>query len=198
MAEGVIASHNFAENEGKESILSQIRDFDGEYYIKRNYNIEYPIVSHIIAHDGQTLMIGKTELTFFKAEGHNGDGIFTIVNGKWWIAGDYLCGVEFPYIYHSSIEYEKTLHKINNILQTFDIQLLVSGHGDTTTDKTEILRRQNDAFEYIDAVRTSIKEGLRFDFDAYITYKKYAFPRIMHRFHEGNLNIIRNEIFNKP
>ena len=196
IAESVIASHNFVENPSKETTLQQIRDFDDEYYITRNYPIEYPSVSHVIVHDGQTLKVGETELTFFNAVGHNSDGIFTIVNGQYWIAGDYLCGVEFPYIYHSSLEYEKTLRKTDKILQGFDIQLLISGHGAPTTDKTEILKRQKDAFEYIDAVRESIKENLFFDFNAYIQYKNYRFPRIMRKFHEGNLNLIRGEIFN--
>ena len=196
IAESVIAAHNFVENPLKETTLQQIRDFDDEYYITRDYPIEYPSVSHVIVHDGQTLTIGDTELTFFNAVGHNPDGIFTIVNGQYWIAGDYLCGVEFPYIYHSSIEYEKTLRKTDKILQDFDIQLLISGHGSPTTDKTEILSRQKDAFEYIDAVQESIKENLFFDFNAYIQYKNYRFPRIMRKFHEGNLNVIRGEIFN--
>jgi hydroxyacylglutathione hydrolase len=195
IAQSVIASHNFVENTGKASTLQQIKDFDDEYYIERPYPIEYPSVSHVISHDGQTLTIGGTELTFFNAVGHNPDGIFTIVNGQYWIAGDYLCGVEFPYIYHSSMAYEKTLKKIDKILEQFDIQLLVSGHGAPTTDKTEILKRQKDAFEYIDAVRESIKENLFFDFHAYIAYKGYRFPRIMQRFHEGNLNLMRSEIF---
>jgi hydroxyacylglutathione hydrolase len=196
IAESVIASHAFVENVGKETTLQQIRDFDDEYYIERNYPIEYPSVSHIISHDGQTLKIGETELTFFNAVGHNPDGIFTIVNGQYWIAGDYLCGVEFPYIYHSSMDYEKTLHKTNKILQDFDIQLLISGHGAPTTEKSDILKRQKDAFEYIDAVRESIRDNLFFDFDAYIAYKGYRFPRIMRKFHEGNLSLIRSEIFN--
>jgi hydroxyacylglutathione hydrolase len=196
IAESVIASHNFVENIGKESILGQIRDFDDEYYIERNYPIEYPSVSHVIAHDGQILTIGTTKLTFFNAVGHNPDGIFTVVNGQYWIAGDYLCGVEFPYIYHSSIDYETTLHKTDKILKDYDIQLLVSGHGAPTTDKVEILKRKKDAFEYIEAVRESIKDNLFFDFEAYIAYKNYRFPRIMRRFHEANLNLIRGEIFN--
>lgn len=195
IAESVIASHSFVENSEKSTTLQQIRDFDDEYYIERNYPIEYPSVSHVVSHDGQTLTIGGTELTFFTAVGHNPDGIFTIVNGQYWIAGDYLCGVEFPYIYHSSLEYEKTLRKTDKILKDFDIQLLISGHGAPTTDKNEILRRQKDAFEYIDAVRESIKDNLFFDFEAYIAYKDYRFPRIMRKFHEGNLNLIRSEIF---
>ena len=195
IAAGVIASEAFDESLEKALKLQQIHVFDDEYYIERSYPIEYPSVSDIIRHDGQKWTLGKTELTFFHADGHNADGIFTIVNGRIWLAGDYLCGVEFPYIYHSSTAYEATLAKIEPILQQFDIQLFVNGHGDIATDHAEIFRRKKDAHEYIEALRTGIREGLRFEFDRYIAAKGYKFPRIMQRFHEGNLNLIRQEIF---
>ena len=195
IAAGVIASRAFVENDGKVGILEQIKQFDDEYYIARPYPIDYPSVTHVVQTDGQTLNIGATELTFFNAEGHNADGIFTVVNGIWWIAGDYLCDVEFPYIYHSSHAYEQTLRKMDTILQRFDIQLFVAGHGNPTTDKTDILRRRDEAFEYIWNVRQSIRAGKYFDFDKFVALKKFQFPRIMRRFHEGNLNILRQEEF---
>ena len=194
IAAGVIASRAFVENLGQVAILEQIKQFDDEYYIKRHYPINYPSVTYIVENEGQVLKIGETELTFFHATGHNPDGIFTIVNNVF-IAGDYLCDVEFPYIYHSSWAYQDTLNKIESILQQFDIQLFISGHGNPTTEKSEILRRKEEALEYLGNVRGSIRAGKYFDFDNYIEEKKFQFPRIMHRFHEGNLNIMRQEEF---
>jgi hydroxyacylglutathione hydrolase len=194
MTAGVIASRAFVENLEQAAVLEQIKQFDDEYYIKRDYPIEYPSVSYIVETDGQVLEIGETKLTFFNAEGHNPDGIFTVVNNVL-IAGDYLCDVEFPYIYFSSWAYQNTLGKIESILQDFDIQLLISGHGNPTTEKSEILRRKEEALEYIGNVRGSIRAGQYFDFDKYLMEKNFQFPRIMRRFHEGNLNIIRQEEF---
>lgn len=191
---GVIASRAFVENLEQVAILEQIKQFDDEYYISRDYPIAYPSVSYIIKNDGQVLKIGETELTFFNAPGHNPDGIFTLVNHVF-IAGDYLCDVEFPYIYHSSWAYQDSLRKIESLLEQFDIQLFINGHGNPTTDKSEILRRRDEAFEYIWNVRGSIQNHQYFDFDKYVLDKKLQFPRIMRRFHEGNLNIIRREEF---
>ncbi len=194
IAAGVIASRAFVENLEKVAVLEQIKQFDDEYYITRSYPIDYPTVSYIVETDGQVLEIGKTKLTFFQAPGHNPDGIFTIANNVM-IAGDYLCDVEFPYIYHSSWAYQNTLGKIESILQGSDIQLFISGHGNPTTDKTEILRRKEEALEYIGNMRGSIRAGKHFDFDKYLAEKKFQFPRIMSRFHEGNLHIMRQEEF---
>jgi hydroxyacylglutathione hydrolase len=194
IAAGVIASRPFVENMECVAVLEQIKQFDDEYYITRSYPIEYPSVSYTVETDGQTLKIGETKLTFFNAAGHNPDGIFTIVNNTM-IAGDYLCDVEFPYIYHSSWAYQDTLEKIEPILQDFDIQLFISGHGNPTTEKTEILRRKEEALEYIGNVRGSIRAGKHFDFDKYVADKNFQFPRIMRRFHEGNLNLMRAEEF---
>ncbi len=194
IAAGVIASRAFVENLGQVAILEQIKQFDDEYYIKRSYEIEYPSVTYIVENEGQVLKIGETALTFFHATGHNPDGIFTIVNNVF-IAGDYLCDVEFPYIYHSSWAYQDTLNKIESILQQFNIQLFINGHGNPTIEKAEILRRKDEALEYIGNVRGSIRANKYFDFDNYLVEKGFQFPRIMHRFHEGNLNIMRQEEF---
>lgn len=191
---GVIASRAFVENDGQVAILEQIKQFDDEYYIKRLYPIEYPKITYIVENDGQVLEIGQTQLTFFHAQGHNLDGIFTVVN-QTLIAGDYLCDVEFPYIYFNSFAYENTLNKIDNLIEQFDIQLLINGHGNPTTDKSEMLSRKEEAFEYIWNVRSSIRANKYFDFDKYIADKNLQFPRIMRRFHEGNLNIMRQEEF---
>ena len=194
IAAGVIASRAFVENLGQVAILEQIKQFDDEYYIKRHYEIEYPSITYVIENDRQGLQIGETELTFFHAQGHNPDGIFTIVNNVF-IAGDYLCDIEFPYIYHSSWAYQDTLNKIESILQQFDIQLFICGHGNPTSFKEEILRRKDEALEYIGNVRGSIRANKYFDFDSYLEEKNFQFPRIMSRFHEGNLNIMRQEEF---
>ena len=47
----IIASQAFVDNKEKTSILQQIKDWDDENYIKRNYPIEYPTVDIIIKAD---------------------------------------------------------------------------------------------------------------------------------------------------
>ena len=198
-AVGVIASRAFIENADREKNLEQIRTFDDDYYITRDYATVYPVVTDVIEHDGQKITIGNTELIFYLAAGHNPDGIFAIINDVW-IAGDYLCAVEFPYIYHSSIEYEKTLAKTDFILHHHKINTLVCGHGEIIKPGNtknnfidEVLKRKTDALDYIHRVRAAVENPKQvFDFEAYI--KRFDFPRIMKRFHDKNIELIKREL----
>jgi len=188
----VIASSAFVNNSDAEKNLEQIRTFDDEYYISRDYEIAYPIVDFSIERDGQELVFGTTKLMFYQAKGHNSDGLFTIVNDKYWVAGDYLSDIEFPFIYHSSIEYEATLAKTELILEKHQPEILIPGHGQVATSFAEILKRKEDSLRYIHTLRTAIKEGREFDLTS--LWKRYRFPKIMTKFHEGNVALMKKEL----
>ena len=189
----IIASEAFVDNKDKTKILQQIKDWDDENYIKRTYPIEYPAVDVIIKKDGQQLQVGQTTLTFYLAPGHNIDGIFTLVDPLCiWIAGDYLSNIEFPYIYHSSFEYEKSLAKVQPILTTHNPQILVTGHGDVALSTQEILKRQSDSYTYIKTLRLVIGNDEVFDFSQLM--EGYDFPKIMKQFHDGNVTLIKKEL----
>ncbi len=189
----VIASQAFVDNKDKASILQQINDWDDENYIKRNYPIHYPIVDIVIEEDGQQVQIGETTLTFYLAAGHNIDGIFTIIAPLGiWIAGDYLSNIEFPYIYHSSYAYEATLAKVQLILSKHTPKILVTGHGDVALSAQEILKRQAAAYDYITTLRRAIQEKRPFDFN--LLMEQYDFPKIMKKFHEGNVSLMEKEL----
>jgi len=191
----VIASEAFVNNPNKATILQQIRDFDDEYYIKRPYLTTYPQVDTVIREDGQELKIGKTIFHFYLAPGHNIDGIFTILPQQGlWIAGDYLSNIEFPYIYHSSVEYEQTLDKIGVIFDKYNIEVMVTGHGDVALTEGEVQARAKTSLTYIQELRQNIREGKSFDFERLMQH--YAFPKIMKKFHDANVELIRKEALN--
>ncbi|MFO1445083.1 MBL fold metallo-hydrolase [Bacillus sp. Bva_UNVM-123] len=186
----IIASKGLKEVKDKESILEQIRGFDDKYYIDRHYPILYPKVDIVVREDGQVFNIGKTTLTFYKADGHTDDGIFTIIEPLGiWIAGDYLSDIEFPYIYFSSEKYEETLKKTDGILTKHDIRFLVPGHGHVTGNREEMNKRKEESLRYIKDVRSAIEsEG-----DSFYLIEGYSYLRGMRAFHEGNINLIKKE-----
>ena len=188
-----IASQAFIDNPLRDSILRQITDFDEGYYIKRDYPIVYPKVDLSIAQDGQQLQIGSTTLHFYLAPGHNADGIFTVIEPAGiWIVGDYLSNIEFPYIYESSMAYQRTLAKVDQLLLQHAFQLLIPGHGDFTTSKAELIRRQKESEDYILKLRNCILEGQRFDLEK--LWSRYDFPAGMLPFHQGNEKLMRKEL----
>ena len=187
-----IASRNFVDNDAKESILEQIRMFDDKYYIQRSYDIEYPRIDLIIEEDNTELTIKSDQYVFLQAVGHNSDGLLTFnVSNGILLAGDYMSGVEFPYIYKSTMEYKNTLDKIESIIKSYDVNYLISGHGDITSDKKEMRRRLEASRSYIQDLENAVEQKIEFNFDRLM--ESYHFPIIMKEFHEANIELVKKE-----
>lgn len=188
-----IASKAFVENAEKAKILQQINDFDDENYVKRPYEVVYPEIDYIIKNDGQLFEIGNTKIQFFNAFGHNADGLFLWLESLGiLVVGDYLSNIEFPYIYHSGNSYIKTLQTAEHLVNTKTIKFLIPGHGDFTTETADMKQRIVESYEYIFLAINCIKNEEKFDFDW--LWQRYDFPKVMTRFHEGNLNVLRKEL----
>lgn len=193
----VIASNAFAikDEKEKDDILEQIRTFDDEYYVTRNYEIDYPEVDKKIAGEEVVIQIGKTSLTFFQASGHNDDGIFTMIEPIGvFLAGDYFSDIEFPFISFNSSEYEKTVLKLDYILEKYSIQLFVTGHGTPTRNTVEMKKRQQESLEYIYNLRKLILEKNEEEIQQIINGCK--FPRNMKKYHRENVLLFTRELEN--
>ena len=191
----VIASRAFADKSAgeREEIIEQIRVFDDSYYLRRNYELTYPQVDHPVEQDGQTLIFGDLKLTGYTAPGHTNDGLFTIVESAGlFIAGDYLSDVEFPYIYDSSLAYEATLGKLEQMMNRHQLTLLVPGHGETADGRTELERRREESLKYIHNMRAAVASGRQDAVDRLI--EGCAFPRNMANFHRSNQELIAKEL----
>jgi glyoxylase-like metal-dependent hydrolase (beta-lactamase superfamily II) len=188
-----IASQNFIDNPKKEQILSQIKAFDDSYYINRKYKIEYPVINHIVDNDAQTMELGGSKFLFWQAVGHNPDGILILdIINNILVVGDYMSNVEFPYIYTSVKEYKLTLDKIESIISNYDVKYLISGHGDLTSDKSEMTRRLKDSRSYISQLEYSVTNNKIFDFAKLM--ESYQFPIIMKEFHMANVALASKEL----
>lgn len=186
----VIASHQFANNDNKQSTLEQWSAFDDEYYVDRPYKIEYPIVDIEVVEDGQTLMIGQTKLTFYLANGHTSDGIFTIIEPVGiWIAGDYLSDVEFPFIYDHSVRYVETLQKTDDILNAHNVTCLIPGHGRVTSEVEEIIQRKERSLHYIQQLKTLVQQGK----ESVHLIENYRYKKSLKTCHEENIQQIKRE-----
>lgn len=187
----VIASKAFVENPDKEAIIKQIKEWDEGFYIVRNYPISYPAVDIVVEKDAQQLSIGATNFTFYLAPGHNRDGIFTFV--EWeskgvLFLGDYLSDVEFPFIYHSSEDYEKTLDKAAQLAQQPKFQIAIPGHGSLIHSNAEMAHRIKESRAYIQELRQSIQN--KQDYPTELLWQRYAFRKGMEHYHQGNVKLI--------
>lgn len=188
----IFVTKAFDENPNKQEIIDQIIDFDHNYYVNRPYPILYPQGTFLVFKDGVQFRQGQTRLTFYMAPGHTADSMMIIV----WqlglcVAGDYLSNIEFPFIYHSSVEYEKTLNKLPLIHDRNWFTKLVPGHGEPALTINDWLRRRTEALAYIYTLRECVATGAPFDEDS--LWFRYKFPRLQRHFHLDNLALVQAE-----
>ncbi|MGG2092078.1 MBL fold metallo-hydrolase [Bacillus sp. S13(2024)] len=189
----VIASQKLKDNPDKQSIINSIKDFDDSYYLTRGYEIKFPNVDISISKEYEELEIGDIKFYFYQAPGHTEDGIITVIEPFGIvIAGDYLSNVEFPYIYHSSDDYLTTLKKFESIIEEYDINILIPGHGEFTNDNTEMKKRISESIDYILQVKQLLLEDKQKE--TYDLIKKYNYPKAMKKFHDYNLTLFKKEL----
>jgi glyoxylase-like metal-dependent hydrolase (beta-lactamase superfamily II) len=188
-----IASQAFVDNPGQADQLAQTIAWDDEYYITRDYPLVYPSIDRPVSGDGTEMTIGRDNYVFYQAAGHNYDGLITFNKRKGiLVVGDYLSNVEFPYVYHSFSGYRATLDKLETIVNSGKVEVLITGHGDHTTDQAEMEQRIRASRDYLDELTSAVTSGADFDLDKWLG--RYDFPLIMKKFHDKNLALLRMEM----
>lgn len=168
-----IASRELVESPIRDKQLQDIIKFDDDLYIDRPYKPVYPVIDHVIEYDGERLVLGKTNITFHHAFGHTDDGLLAIIEPlNAVIAGDYLSDLEFPFVYYSYHEYEKTLTRFKGLMLDRDEVTLIPGHGNITNNRHELMKRINDSAEYIQLVK---EEAGNERFTQFLAEKKYRY-----------------------
>ncbi|MFK8165155.1 MAG: MBL fold metallo-hydrolase [Lewinella sp.] len=187
-----IASQAFVDNPDQANQLAQTIAWDDEYYISRDYPLTYPPIDRPISGEGVEMMIGKDHYVFYQAPGHNYDGLLTFNHSKGiLVVGDYLSNVEFPYVYHSFTDYLATLDKLEKFVITGEVKVLITGHGDHTTERMEMEKRLRDSREYLVQLTAAHRENTAFDLDKWLG--RYDFPIIMRKFHDKNVALLQEE-----
>lgn len=191
-AEKVFMSKAMAENPRKEELLEEALHFDEKHYIERSYPVVYPEGNFLVYRDAVQYRHGQTKMTFYLTPGHTADSMMVVV----WqlglcIAGDYLSNIEFPFITHSSVEYEKTLEKLPHIHDRNWFTRLVPGHGDPALSINDWLQRRTESLAYIYALRESIATSVPFDETSLWT--RYRFPRSQQKCHADNVALMTRE-----
>ncbi|ULT57561.1 MBL fold metallo-hydrolase [Neobacillus drentensis] len=191
----VIASKGLQEHPQKEQKVELIQQFYNEYYIEPPYTIGFPEVDYVIREDGEQLVLGETTLTFYHAQGHTPDGLFTLVEPLGlWIAGDYLSDFELPFIYYSAKAYEETLRKAEQVLLNHRVSLLVPGHGQATDSQEEMGRRIQLSQDYLRRLIAAVMEEDAAQLSG--LEKEMPFPsNFTKECHKDNVEIVRKEYY---
>ena len=188
-----IASKAFVEKEDKEKVLAEIRKFDDEYYIQRDYAIEYPDIDIVIDTPKKELLIQEDRYEFYYANGHTNDGLLTYNSSNGiLVVGDYLSNLEFPFIYDSFFSYRQTLQILQDLLSNKQISMLVTGHGDSTSSLSEMQRRVVTDTHYLKNLEQSIIASTPFDLPTLLS--RYSFPKGLEKSHQDNFALVKKEL----
>lgn len=185
-----VGSASMKEADGQK-ILRELKEFDQAHGIVRADPLVFPRLE-IEVGDDQIIQEGLTELLFLPARGHTNDGIFTIVSPPGiFIAGDYLSDIEFPFIYFSFREYEKTIERAAKILLQHSVRVLVPGHGSATADPEEMKSRAVNDARYLSLLKETILCGdlIR----AQNLLEELRYPSSLKEDHWRNIQILKRE-----
>ncbi|MHB9094603.1 MAG: MBL fold metallo-hydrolase [Eubacteriales bacterium] len=144
----------------RESQLMQLREIDQTYYINRKIPFVFPNLDKSFTRDYR-IPLKEDEIVLVHAPGHTGDSSFVISRGKMvMFAGDYMSDLEFPFIYFNSGAYLKSLNMAGRLVEDFDIEYVVPGHGDIAKGRKEIFDRIDSDKEYLLALTDKAQELL--------------------------------------
>ena len=188
-----LASQRFVDNPARAEQLRKAREWDDEYYIRRDYPLDYPRIDRPVAGDEEEVTLGGETYRCYQAPGHNYDGLLTLhpASGTL-LTGDYLCNVEFPFVYHSVADYRTTLDKLDRLIRGGAVRTLIAGHGDPTSDRGEMERRLADARAYLDALEAAVRSNRELDTAA--LFARYGFPLGHAKFHAANVKLMRQYV----
>jgi len=171
----------------KDQQLKAVQNFDKSLYVLRPQKLNFPVLTDVISKDGQSIGTQNNDLTFYLAPGHTADGLITLLQPENYLfVGDYLSNIEFPFIADCPTKYLETLDKIEQIVQTKNIQLLVVGHGDCLHNKKEMLERIEESRNYINYLfkNKDVKKLQAFENEL---ANKYPFFDSVKEHHEKNI-----------
>ncbi|OAT84218.1 hydrolase glyoxylase [Bacillus sp. MKU004] len=187
-----IGNHILNKRTDKARIINQIKEFDDQYYLDRDYDIAYPDVKIEVEYDNQQIKIGEYNLHFHLAPGHTNDGIITLINPLGiLIVGDYLSDLEFPFIFDSSSHYLSTLSKLQNIIVENKINLLIPGHGKFTSNYQEMNQRILNSYNYIEQTLSLIfQNNVELSYDI---ISNYNYQSSLKNKHKDNIELLVKE-----
>ena len=191
----VIVSEAFLRNPDWQYQLRDIEKFYDQYYLIPPWPVVYPQVADLVIRQlAEPHVLAGETYHFYQAPGHNGDGLlaFHEASGTL-IVGDYLCDVEFPFIYYSVAAYEATLDRLATLLAELPVQTLVAGHGDLTQDPSAMQQRLQDARWYVGELRASATEKRPFN-EALLWQRYPHFKTIQGQYHRANLDLMQREL----
>ncbi|HSJ54235.1 MAG TPA: MBL fold metallo-hydrolase [Anaerolineae bacterium] len=137
-------------------ILAHVALWASEYHVDGVQPFTLPPAARTFERE-EELAVGDLRLRLVHAPGHEADQcvVHDPRTGTLW-AADMLGNVEIPYVCHSLAAYEATL----SMLASWNVRLLVPGHGQPTADPGEIALRLAHDRAYLAELQARVVEAV--------------------------------------
>lgn len=142
--------------ERAQRILAQVAQWVAAFSVKGFESFALPVATRTFDREDE-LAVGELRLRLVHAPGHEADQcvVHDPRSGVLW-AADMLSDVEIPYVCHSLPAYKETL----SALASWDIRILVPGHGQPTSDPGEIAARLAHDRAYLAELHARVAEAV--------------------------------------
>lgn len=137
-------------------IRREIARWEDQFGLRRTQHFAIPRPDRMFA-EAMSQAVGSLTLHLRHAPGHAADQLVAYLaeTATLW-AADTLSDLEIPFISHSLAAYERTLAE----LATWDVQVLVPGHGHATRDEAEIRARLAEDRAYLAELRERVERAV--------------------------------------
>ena len=138
-------------------IMDDIERWCREEGVRRDTPFEIPLPDTTFQ-DELDMQVGDLSFRLLHVPGHAADQLAVYEpDGETLWASDILSDVEIPFIMDRLAAYERTLRH----LSTLDIRVLIPGHGNATTDASEIEKRFDEDTTYLAVLREHVARAIR-------------------------------------
>lgn len=185
-----VGSERMEEKKNKKEVLKQVEETDHEFYVVRDKPLLFPDLDLKISSDHPSIKtLGGLEVHFYPAGGHTSDGLFTIIPELGlWVAGDYLSDIEFPFVEDRIDNYYHTLSMARTILDKYQIDYMIPGHGHPAISKKEIDSRIQCSENYLISLTSDDPVP-----DWKDSWGYSPFHRFLDKMHSKNINHVRSQ-----
>lgn len=152
-----VASEHIGDRDLQEE-LQQWNRTDSQLYIERE-NRAYPQPDHLVTQDEEVMDLAGEEILIAKTPGHTVDSLSCILPGRrLMLSGDMLSDKEFPFIYHDFGEYSQSLNRLKRLINEYQVDLLIPGHGNVAMGK-EIQSRLDNDLRYLEDLHALVSKN---------------------------------------
>jgi glyoxylase-like metal-dependent hydrolase (beta-lactamase superfamily II) len=153
--------HSVVRNKSEAIRENDVRYLQGMYRKEGYEDLEKLAFPHPLTflEDGEIVRADLIDFCFYHTPGHSIDmSVIIIPSEKLLLSGDMLIHTPVPFILHSIQQYRESLNKIRELIDPYELNHMIPGHGKPVNSQAEIYSRIDNEENYIEKLLTKGRE----------------------------------------